>query len=673
MYHIRCDFTHEQVKERKIIMEYKKLLSEGKIGNLTIRNRSVMAAMDVSMANFDGTPSDELIAFYKARAKGGVGLIINGITRVDDNVGRASLRQLSLTSDMQIPAFRKMTDAVHAYGTKMFCQLHHPGRETMCALNGDQMVVSASAQACGFCCQTTRALTTSEVKEMEEKFIASAVRAKEAGYDGVELHCAHGYLLQQFLSPYTNHRTDEYGGTMENRMRIVANIIKGVKERCGEDYPVSVRISVEEFLAAVGNPSPCLTLEETIPMCVIFEKLGADVINVSAGLYETANCTVEPSSMEEGWRAYLMKAVKEAVQIPVMGVAVIRHPEFAEKLLVEENQDFICMGRTFLADPEWMKKVEEGRTKEIRKCISCLHCFESYLDAIGTGKTIECAICPETAHECESLKKDGNGKTVVVVGAGAAGMEAARILAEREYKVTVFEKENVVGGQLTIADKPFMKYRITEFTETMKQQLEVLGVEVKLNTEVTSDLIKEIAPYAVVIATGGTPLISHFIPGADGENVYIGNDILTGKVTIEGKRVAVIGGGNTGLETAEFLARSSNQVTVVEMAPKAGPGMYAQNVLDLTGRLAALHVQILTNHKVECIENGKVNMLNIASLKKEMTDVDAVVIALGTRSVNTLEEALKEIVEHVKVIGDASHAGRICDATSSAYQAAYNL
>lgn len=665
--------TRQPQKERNIIMEYKNLLSEGTIGNLTIRNRSVMAAMDVSMANFDGTPSDELIAFYEARAKGGVGLIINGITRIDDEVGRASLRQLSLTSDEQIPAFQKMTDAVHAYGTKMFCQLHHPGRETMCALNGDKMVVSASAQACGFCCQTTRALSTQEVKDMEEKFISSAVRAKKGGYDGVELHCAHGYLLQQFLSPYTNHRTDEYGGTMENRMRIVKNILLGIKERCGADYPVSVRISAEEFLEAVGNPAPCLTLEETVPMCVEFEKLGADVINVSAGLYETANCTVEPSSMQEGWRAYLIKAVKDAVQIPVMGVSIIRHPEFAEKLLADGNQDFICMGRTFLADPEWVKKIEEGREGEIRKCISCLHCFESYLDAIGTGKTIECTICPETAHETETLKKDGEGRVVAVAGAGAAGMEAARVLAERGFKPVVFEKEDCVGGQMNIADKPFMKYRVTEFTETMKQQLESLGVEVRLNTEATVDTLKELAPYAVIVATGGTPLVPTFIPGADGENVYTGNDILTGKVSLEGKRVAVLGGGNTGLETAEFLAQKSNQVTVIEMAPKVGPGMYAQNILDLTGRLAASGVRMLTNHKVEKIENGRIDMQNLASLQRTFIEADSVVVALGTRSVNGLEAQLKDVVEHVVLVGDASHAGRICDATRSAYLAASSL
>lgn len=653
-------------------MEYKKLLSEGKIGKLTIRNRVVMTAMDVSLANFDGTPSDEIIAFYEARAKGGVGLIINGITRVDDETGVASLRQLTLTRDEQIPAFQKMTDAVHAYGAKMFCQLHHPGRETMCALNGNRLVVSASAQACGFCSQPTRALSTQEVKDMVEKFVSAAVRAEKAGYDGVEIHCAHGYLLQQFLSPYTNHRTDEYGGSMENRMRIVSEIISGIHTRCGDDFPISVRISADEFLSAVGNPSPCLTLEETVPMCQAFEKMGVDVINVSAGMYETANCTVEPSSFEEGWRSYLVKAVKEAVSIPVMGVSVIRHPEFAEKLLEDGNQDFICMGRTHLADPEWTKKIQEGRECEIRKCISCLHCFESYLGAIGTGKTIECALNPCTAHEAEygELKKDGAGRTVVVVGAGPAGMEAARVLALRGFKPVVLEQADVVGGQMNIADKPTMKFRVTELTQTMKAQLDALGVEIKTGVTATADSIQALNPVAVIIATGGKPVVPSSIPGVNGENVYLATDVLTGKVELTGKRIALIGGGHTGLETAEFLARKENQVTVVEMANGVGPDMYAQNVLDLTTRLAALGAKLMVCHKLLAIEGNTVKLKSLATLKEKSIEADAVVLSLGTRSVNDLSAALEGKVEKVLVVGDAVQPGKIGNATRSGYLAA---
>ena len=657
-------------------MEYKKLLSEGKIGNVTIRNRVVMTPMDVSLANFDGTPSDELIAFYVARAKGGVGLIINGITRVDDETGVASLRQLSLTSDDKIPAYKKMTDAVHEHGAKMFCQLHHPGRETMCALNGDRLVVSASAQACGFCCQPTRALTVEEVHAMVEKFVSAAVRAQKGGYDGVELHCAHGYLLQQFLSPYTNHRTDEYGGSRENRMRIVSEIIAGIQERCGKDFPISIRISADEFLSAVGNPAKGLTLEETVPMCQAFEKQGVAVINVSAGMYETANCTVEPSSFAEGWRAYLTKAIKESVtSIPVMGVSVIRHPEFAEKLLEEGNQDFICMSRTHLADPEWVKKVQGGREKEIRKCISCLHCFESYLEAIGTGKPIECALNPCNAHEYAygELKKDGDGRTVVVVGAGAAGMEAARVLALRGFKPVVLEKAEKAGGQMNIADKPTMKHRITELTETMQAQLAALGVTVNYGAEATADSICALNPYAVIIATGGVPVVPGSIPGIRGDNVFLGTDVLTGKVSIEGKRVMLIGGGHTGLETAEYLCQKGNSVTVVEMATKVGPDMYAQNVMDLTMRLKALGAKFLTCHKLLSIEGSTVNMQNLANLKYESAEADCVVLTLGTRSVNALAAELEGRVGKLAVVGDAVKPAKIGDATRSAYLAASSI
>lgn len=646
------------------------LFSEGKIGKLTLRNRVVMTAMDVSMANFDGTPSDALIRFYEERAKGGTGLIINGLTRVDDETGVAAVRSLGISSDDKIPAFKKMTDAVHAYGAKMFCQLHHPGRETVCALNGGKLLVSASGQACGSLCQPTRALTTEEVHDMVEKFVSAAVRAQKAGYDGVELHCAHGYLLQQFLSPYTNHRTDEYGGSRENRMRIVTEIIAGVRERCGNDFPISIRISVEEFLGPIG-----LTPEETVPMCVEFEKQGVDVINVSVGLYETGTTSIEPSSYPEGWRAPLIRAVKEAVSIPVMGVSVIRHPEFAEKLLEDGNQDFICMSRPHLADPEWVKKTQEGRENEIRQCLSCLRCFESYSAALGSGASVECAINPHCGHELEdgALQQDGNNRTVVVVGAGPAGMQAAQTLALRGFRPIVLEKENQVGGQMNIADKPFMKQRITALTATMKNELEKLGVEIRLGVNATAEDVQKLSPYAVIVATGGTPIVPSKIPGINNDNVYLCTDVLTGKVDISGKNVAVIGGGHTGLETAEFLAQHGNTVSIIEMASNVGTNMYSMNAADLIGRLKKLNVRFLTNRRLESIEGNTINLFSLCHMRPDAIEADCVVLSLGTVSNNALAEQLKGTVEKVITIGDAVTPGKIGNATRTAYLAAVSI
>lgn len=653
---------------------YPHLLSEGKIGNLTIRNRVVMSPMDACLANTDGTPNDAIIAYYVERARGGVGLIINGLTRVDNDLGGVqSIHSLALTSDEAIPAFKKMTDAVHAAGAKMFCQLHHPGRETMSALNGNNLVVSASAQACGFCVQPTRALTVEEIHTVEKKMIDAAVRAKKAGYDGIELHCAHGYLLQQFLSPYTNHRTDEYGGSFENRLRMLAEIITGVKEACGRDYPVSVRLSADEFLKMVGNPKKGLELDITVPVSVELEKLGVDIINVSAALYETANCAIEPSSFPEGWRAYLIKAIKDAVSIPVMGVSIIRHPEFAEKLLAEGNQDFIVMGRTFLADPEWVKKIEEGREGEIRKCISCLHCFETYLGAIGSDNRIECALNPRTAHESiyGDLKRDGENRTVVIVGAGPGGMEAARVLALRGFKPVIFEKNSYAGGQLNFADKAPMKMRIEELIETMQTQLTALGVEIHFNHEVCAEEIRALNPYAVILSTGAAAFIPDSIPGIHADNICSYTDVLSGKISLTGKKVAVVGGGHSGLETAHLLATQGNEVSVVEMAGKLGPDMYTQNIMDLQLSLAAHNVKSYVNSKLLSVDGNVLHLQNIAQNKSLDLEADNIVIALGVHSVTDLAAELEGL--NVQTIGDCVKPGKIGDATRAAYEAVSSL
>lgn len=656
-------------------MAYEKLLSPKKIGGLEIKNRTVMTAMGCSLANLDGTPSDEIIAYYVERAKGEVGLIINEVTRIDDETGITEIRQLCLTKDENIPAFQKFTGAVHEAGAKIFCQLHHPGRQTYTAFTGIDAVVSASDQSCGLCQQPTRALTMEEVHAMVEKFVAGAVRAKAAGYDGVELHAAHGYLLEQFLSPYTNHRTDAYGGSMENRMRILTEIIEGIHEKCGRDYPISVRITVDECLEAAGIPAKGLELDETIQMCKVLEEAGVDALNVSVGMYETVNTVVEPNSYAEGWRSHLVQAVKKEVSIPVMGNAVIRHPEFAEKLLEEGYQDFISMGRTFLADPEWTRKVKEGRVCEIRKCISCLYCFETVLAALSTGDPLKCALNPRTGHEKKygCPKKDGNGRIVAVVGAGPAGMEAARVLAVRGFQPVIYESGDRMGGQLNIADQPPKKERITELVKSMESELRALHVEIKLNTAATADEMKKLNPYAIIIATGGTPIVPGNVEGIHGKNVCTNEELLSGKVEYKGKHVAVIGARNNGLETAEYLASKGNQVTVIEMLPEAGDGIYFQILLDIMGRLGKLGVEFKTGRQLTAVKDGAVTVKNMETGETEDIAADAVVLSVGTRPVDTLSEELNNHFDKVIVIGDAKKAGRIGDATRMAYEAACSL
>lgn len=652
-------------------MSYPILLSPMKIGNVEIRNRSVMTAMGISLANFDGTASDEIIAYYAARAKGGCGLIINEVTRVDDATGVTEVRQLRVTDDKFIPSLKKLTDAVHAEGAKIFCQLHHPGRQTYAALNGIEKVVSAGDQPCGVCQQPTRPLTTEEVHEMVEKYIAGAVRAKAAGYDGVELHAAHGYLLEQFLSPYTNHREDEYGGSFENRVRIVDEIIEGIHARCGMDYPISVRISVDECFELCGIPVKGLTLEETTAMCQRWEKMGIDVLNVSVGTYETMNTVVEPNSFAEGWRSHYVKAIKDKVSIPVMGNAVVRHPAFAEKLLAEGNQDFISMGRTWLAEPEWTRKIAEGREDELRKCISCLYCFETVLGALGTGDPIKCALNPCTGHEFKygALKEDGDGRVVAVIGAGPAGLEAARILALRKFRPVVFEAKSYAGGQLNLADKPPEKERIAELIDSMVAQVKALGVEIRYNTPATAETICVLKPYAVVVATGGTPIVPKSVKGINGASVCTNEQLLSGEVKPEGKKVIVVGARFNGLETAEFLADCGNDVKVIEMSPVIGDGIYFQVLLDLTASLAKRGVECVPSRELVEVKDGSVIVKNVENGELIELPADAVVLSVGTKSVNALASELEGGDYKLVSIGDAAAIGRIGDATRSAYEA----
>ena len=702
---------------------YDKLLSEAKIGNLTLKNRVVMTAMGVDCAEPDGTAGKRVQDYYVERAKGGVGLIVTEVTRVNDSHGVALGGQLSMSNDKVIPAFTEMVDRVHSYGTKIFVQLHHPGRQNLAAMATswgmlekvgavvphfwDLMFEAGSKVDTGamlnspmvkyaskmmlpvvgasniplklgetpFHDQPTRALTKWEIKRLEQQFIDAAVRVKKTGADGVELHGAHGYLIQQFLSPYTNTRKDEYGGSLENRMRFVVNILQGIKKACGPDFPVMVRVAVEEFYDTIGYPELGLKLPEGVEICKRLEAAGADAINVSCGTYETANTIIEPISYEPGWRTYLAKAVKEAVNVPVCGVGVIRTPEQAEELLENGTQDLIGLGRPMLADPYWVKKAEEGRGKEIQRCISCVTCFETDMLNALNGQPCECAVnpicCRENIYNESTMRKGSANQTVVVIGAGPAGLTAARVAADRGFKTVLLEKEQVAGGQLNLAKAPPHKDKMQWAIDDLETRAKAAGVDIQYGVDVTAETLKAYKPYAVIVATGGTPIVPK-IPGVDGANVCTAADILNGKVKLEGKKVAVIGSGLTGLETAELLAEQGNQVTVAEMQKEIGPGVYVQVYFDVVPKLDKLGVNMLAGHKLIQIDDSSIVLETKDEIRKTI-DVDAVVLSLGVRPVNDLEAAAKSVCDVVKCIGDAGKPGKIVHATRAGLEAAWNL
>lgn len=654
---------------------FNKLFEPGKIGKVSIKNRLVMSPMGCGLANLDGTPSEDMIAFYEARAIGGAGLIIPEITRVNDVHGAGLMRQLSVTKDRHIEPLSKLAEAVHKHGSKIFIQLHHPGRETVSALLGGQPVVAPSPIPCKYLKQETRELKTEEVKELINQFIDGAVRVQKAGCDGVELHAAHGYLLQQFLSPYTNKREDEYGGSFENRLRMIQEIIVGIRKVCGPGFPIGVRLSVEEFLEKTGVTEEYIHIQDGIKIAMVLEETGIDFIDVSCGLYETGITSVEPISFPQGWRRDMIMAVKNHVNIPVIGVSAIKEPAVAEKFLEDGVEDFVSMGRTWLADENWGKKVQEGREKEIRRCVSCLRCFESLNQYNAAGLPPECSLNPRLAKERRygDLIHDTKGHTAVVVGGGPAGMCAAQTLASRGVKVTLIDRQGELGGTVNLAKKPPLKERMQWIAEYYQNEFERLGVEVKLNTEATADMIMSFKPDAVIVATGSTSIIPNKIPGVHGNSVYTVEDVLTGEAVLQGKKVAVIGAGLTGLETAEYLCTNENQVVVIDMQEKVAPNANHTNVADVCGRLAKSDVQYMLGYALKEIHEDCVILEKPEEHKEEKVSVDAVVLSLGYRPDQSLVTELEAKGVVVKLIGSAIQDGAIAPAVRTGYEVGREL
>ena len=681
---------------------YNTLFSPIKIGNVEIKNRICMAPMLMDFGQFDGRTTDQLMNYYEERAKGGTGLIITEITRVNDITGGSAFAQLGMSHDYQIEGMKKLADRIHSHGSKIFVQLHHPGRQNMGLLVGTlplsiacdkalpffkdvlykvvpagkllmkhhivpRVVAPSKCENSYFSDGNNRALRKSEIKQLISQFIDAAERVKKSGCDGVQLHASHGYLLQQFLSPNTNKRTDEYGGSLENRMRFILEIIAGIKERCGKDFPVIVRLTVDECYEKIGKKGKGYDLEEGVKMAKILEEAGVDAIDVSSAAYDTFNFWLEPTSFECGWRKYMAQAVKNAVKIPVIAANLIRSPEQAEDQLNSGIQDMVSLGRPHIADPHWAKKAESGHPEDIKRCICCLYCIESMQNNAYIGDHGYCAVNPLVGSENYELKKDGNGRKVLVIGAGPAGLTAAELLAKRGFSVTVAEKSDKPGGQVDLAVKPPHKEKLSWCIEDLHTSCKKLGVEILLNTVADKEFVTDANPFAVICATGGTAIKPKSIEGVNRDNVFTTTEILNGSKVLENKKVALVGSGMTGLETAELLTTTGNSVFIVEMADEIAKGVWMQHVNDIMPRLKEKNTQFYTSEKLVAIKETAVVLEDKKGNRTELS-ADAVVLSLGVRSENSLYHELKNTRQNVFIIGDGEKAGRIADATRSAFE-----
>lgn len=629
---------------------------------------------------------------------------------------------LSMSHDRYIEPFRKVAERVHTHGAKIFIQLFHPGRQNLVvfpavwrfnerigklfpaywnlffrlaggidesSLDDPKTVkrmnrymrplLAPSAVPCGLGenpirNQNTVAMTAAQIETLIAQFITAAKRVQKTGADGVELHAAHGYLIQQFLSPYTNLRTDAYGGSLENRMRFIREIVSGIRRECGPGFPISVRLSVEEFYDRIGYPGQGILLAEGVEMARKLEELGIDVINVSSGNYDTEQTSCEPISFEPGWRKYLAKAVKNAVGIPVIAANLIRSPEQAEEQLAQGVQDFIAMGRPFLTDPQWAKKAQEGRSDEILKCICCLYCMECFRKNILNGRPVSCAVNPRACKESKYKSdppKDGNGRRIVVVGSGPSGLTAAMELAARNFQVTVLEQNSDPGGQLILAEAPPYKEKIGWFIRELTRLARQQGVAIHYNVTADPETIDAYHPYAVILATGGEAAAPR-IPGSDRDSVVTVTPVLTEEKSYSGKRVAVIGSGMTGLETAELLLEQGNTITIVEMADRIAPGAYPTNVRDVLQRLEKGAVTFLPGRRLDRIGDEVLHLSRKDGvLETVLTDVT--VLAIGVRSRNALAKDCAGHYERLYVVGDAKQPGRIGNATRDAFELARSI
>jgi len=642
-------------------MRFKKLFQPIRIGSMEVRNRLVVPPMGTNYANNDGTISQQSIDYYTERAKGGFGLIIVEVTAVDPT-GKAIINEPGLWCDEQIEGYKKLADSIHAHGAKMCVQLHHAGRQTLSAIIGGQQPIAPSPIPCPFCQEVPHEMTTDEVYEMIEKFIAAAVRAKEAGADAVEIHGAHGYLISQFMSPYSNRRLDEFGGSFENRMRFPRMIVEGIRRRLGNAFPIIFRISGEE--KTVGGR----TIPETRAIARMMEDAGVDAMHIAGGSYGSLEWIWGATGSPLAYMADFAEEVKKSVSIPVITVGRINDPYIAEEIIASGRADMVSIGRQSIADPHFPNKALAGELAEIAPCIGCHQgCSEQML--LGNG--VSCAVNPFVGKEkTMEIKATDTPKNIMIVGGGPAGLQAAWILAKRGHQVSLYEKEAVLGGQYRIGAYPSCKAELVKPINYYYTMGKKYGVEYKLNTEVTLEMIESLKPDVVILATGGVPLLPN-IEGIDNPKFVKAIDVLVGKATV-GNKVLIAGGGMVGCETADFLGEYGRDVTIVEMESEVGKDVNAVVKISLMRRLKEYGTKYLTNATIKKFQDNGVVYEKDGQIH-ELSGFDTIVLALGTTSYNPLEEKVKDLVKEVYVIGDAKKARKVFDASTEAAKLATTI
>ena len=620
----------------------KNLFSPITIKGKTMKNRLAVAPMVTNYCNEDGTCTEMFSAYHETKAKGGFGMIITEDFAVRPR-GKGFKHLPGLWNDEQIPGFKEFTKRIHKHDTVLIAQIYHAGRQSSKMVLGEAPQ-APSAIPCPFSPDMPEELSIEEIKKIITEFGDCALRAEKAGFDGIEVHGAHGYLISQFMSSYTNKRTDEYGGSLQNRIRFAVEVVKDIRSKVSNEFIVGYRISADEYVTGGRN------IGDTMTIVPYLEEAGIDYIHVSAGVYRSFDDIIPSQYRGHSWNTNAAVEVKKITKLPVISVGRINDPRLAETIIASGKSDIVAMGRQSLTDPETPNKAKEGRFDEIRSCIACHHgCVKNLLNNVP----IQCILNPTLGRESEvSLEKTAAPKNIMVIGSGPAGLEAAITAASRGHRVKVFEKNRWAGGQFRIGAVPPGKGEMINYINWQLNELEKLNVPVLMETEVTPELVKKEKPDVVFAATGAEPIIPN-IPGADRPNVVTAHDVLSGKVNT-GNSVVVVGGGCVGAETANQLANYLKGVTIIEMLDAIAGDEIVVPRWDLLEDLDRNKVRICTKTTVDEITDAGVK---VSGAVNEVIPCDTVVLAGGAKPVLGLADALRKEGYDVRVIGDAAKVG----------------
>ncbi|SFL75605.1 FAD-dependent oxidoreductase [Halanaerobium salsuginis] len=664
------------------MLKYKNLFTPTKIGSVELKNRFALAPMGpLGLGDADGGFNQRGIDYYTERAKGGTGLIITGVTFVENEIeghGMPSCPCSTYNPVHFIRTAKEMTERIHAYQSKVFLQLSGGfGRVTIPTNLGEYPPVAPSPIQHRWLDKTCRELTVAEIKTIIKKFGDGAANAKRAGFDGIQIHAVHeGYLIDQFAISLFNHRTDEYGGSLENRLRFAREIVEEIKDRCGEDFPVTLRYSPKSFIKGLRDgalPGEEFTekgrdIEEGIAAAKMLVDYGYDALDVDVGSYDSWWWSHPPMYQAKGLYKPFAKLMKENVDVPIICAGRMDNPDLAAQAIEDGSCDIISLGRPLLADPDYANKLRQGRTQDIRPCISCQ---EGCMGRIQEYAILNCAVNPQACRErVTAYNPILNKKKVLIIGGGVAGCEAARVLALRGHQVKLLEKSNQLGGNLIPGGAPDFKEDDLLLADWYANQLNKLDVEVAYHTEADRETVLKAEADTVIVATGSNP---RTISLGNNENVYTAAQVLNKEVD-PGQKTVVVGGGLVGCETALWLAQNDKEVAIVEVMDELlknnGPLCHANS--EMLENLIPYHgIEVITGAAAEKYQAGSLK-LKVGSEEQEI-NCDSVILAVGYQEDNQLYEELKFDVPDIHLLGDAKEVANIMYAIWDAFEVANHI